>query len=117
MRFDDPSGKPLAVVVNFAAHPTMIPAQTLKFSADYVGSMKAEVEKQMGAATIFMQGAAGDQSVNPGTNSGYQAFGKALGREVIKLATSLTQRRTLVARVTPENVKPFRSSQICAVFR
>src|ERR1041384_1128407 len=41
MRFDDASGKPLAIVVNFAAHPTMIPAETLKFSADYVGAMKA----------------------------------------------------------------------------
>src|SRR5438552_113831 len=43
MRFDDNSGKPLAVVINFAAHPTMIPAETLKFSADYVGVMKETV--------------------------------------------------------------------------
>jgi neutral ceramidase len=90
MRFDDPSGKPVAIVVNFTAHPTMIPAQTLKFSADYVGAMKETVEKEMGGIAVFMQGAAGDQSVNPGTNSGYQAFGQALGREVIKLASSLT---------------------------
>lgn len=89
MRFDDASGKPLAIVVNFTAHPTMIPAQTLKFSADYVGAMKETVEKEMGGTAIFMQGAAGDQSVNAGTNSGYQAFGPALGREVIKLASSL----------------------------
>jgi len=90
MRFDDATGKPIAVVVNFTAHPTMIPAQTLKFSADYVGAMKETVEKEFGCTAIFMQGAAGDQSVNPGTNSGYQAFGPALGREVIKLASSLT---------------------------
>src|SRR5437867_6596705 len=90
MRFDDASGRPLAIVVNFTAHPTMIPAQTLKFSADYVGAMKETVEKEMGAAAIFMQGAAGDQSANPGTNSGHQAFGRALGREVIKLASGLT---------------------------
>jgi hypothetical protein len=90
MRFDDAAGKPLAIVVNFTAHPTMIPAQTLKFSADYVGAMKETVEKELGGTAIFMQGAAGDQSVNPGTNSGYQAFGQALGREVIKLASSLT---------------------------
>jgi len=89
MRFDDVSGKPLAIIINFAAHPTMIPAQTLKFSADYVGAMKETVEKEMGGTAIFMQGAAGDQSANPGTNSGYQAFGKALGQEVIKLASSL----------------------------
>jgi hypothetical protein len=90
LRFDDASGKPLAVVVNFSAHPTTIPAQTLKFSADYVGAMKATVEKEMGAAAIFMQGATGDQSVSMGTNGGYQGLGQALGHEVIKLANSLT---------------------------
>ncbi|MEW6126983.1 MAG: neutral/alkaline non-lysosomal ceramidase N-terminal domain-containing protein [Acidobacteriota bacterium] len=89
MRFDDESGKPLAVVVNFTAHPTTIPALTLKFSADYVGQMKAAVDKQLGTTTVFMQGAAGDQSVNEGANKGYQAFGQALAGEVIKLASSL----------------------------
>jgi hypothetical protein len=89
MRFDDESAKPIAIVVNFTAHPTMIPAQTLKFSADYVGAMKETVEKEMGGRAVFMQGSAGDQSANAGTNSGYQAFGQALGREVIRLASSL----------------------------
>jgi hypothetical protein len=89
LRLDNASGKPIAVVVNFTAHPVMVPGQTLKFSADYVGVMKATVEKEMGAPAVFMQGAAGDQSVNAGTNSGYQAFGAALGREVIKLANGL----------------------------
>jgi hypothetical protein len=90
MRFDDEAGKPLAVVINFAAHPTTIPAETLKFSADWVGAMKATVEKETGAEAIFMQGAAGDQSVDPGSNSGYQAIGQAIGREAVKLASSLT---------------------------
>ena len=90
MRFDDTAGKPIAVIVNFAAHPTMIPAERLKFSADYVGAMKGTVEKELGTVAIFMQGAAGDQSANPGTNSGYEAFGRALGREVIKLASTLS---------------------------
>jgi hypothetical protein len=90
MRLDDAAGKPIAIVVNFTAHPTMAAGQTLKFSADYVGAMKAAVEKELGGTAIFMQGAAGDQSVDAGTNSGYQAFGGALGREVIKLAAGLT---------------------------
>jgi neutral ceramidase len=89
MRFDDAASKPLAVLVNFAAHPTMQPGEKLKFSADWVGAMKGQVEKDMGVTALFMQGAAGDQSPNPGTNSGYQAFGEALGREVVKLASSL----------------------------
>ncbi len=88
-RFDDMAGKPLAVIVNFTAHPTTIPALTLKFSADYVGAMKATVDKELGTTTLFMQGASGDQSVNEGANKGYQAFGAALGQEVIKLVSSL----------------------------
>jgi hypothetical protein len=90
IRFDDADGKSLAVVVNFSAHPTTIPAGTLKFSADYVGAMKTTIEKEMGAAAIFMQGSTGDQSASIGTNGGYQGFGQALGREVIRLANSLT---------------------------
>jgi len=90
MRFDDAAGRPVAIVVNFAAHPTMLPASTLKFSADYVGALKAEVTQETGAAAIFMQGAAGDQSANEGPNKGYQAFGQALAREAVKLAQSLS---------------------------
>src|SRR5205814_4751779 len=92
MRFDDLSDKPIAVLVNFAAHPTMAPASALKFSADYVGAMLAAVEKATGATAIFMQGASGDLSVNAGPNKGYEAFGEGLAREVVKLATSLTTR-------------------------
>lgn len=90
IRFDDLSGKPLALLVNFTGHPTMIPAATLKFSADYIGALRETVEKEMQAATIFMQGASGDLSVNAGTNRGHIAFGQALGREVVKLASALT---------------------------
>jgi len=89
MRFDGATGKPVAILVNFAAHPTMLPSTLLKFSADYVGALKAEVTKETGAAAIFMQGAAGDQSVNEGPNKGYQAYGQALAREAVKLAQSL----------------------------
>jgi neutral ceramidase len=89
MRFDDATGKPIAILVNFTAHPTMVSGATLRFSADYVGAMKTEVEKATGARVIFMQGAAGDQSAN-GQNRDYQAFGQALAKEVIKVAAGLT---------------------------
>jgi neutral ceramidase len=90
LRIDDNSGKPLAIVVNFTGHPTTIPSSVLKFSADYVGAMKNEVTSRTGAATLFMQGASGDQSVLPdGPRKGHEAFGKALGDEAVKLASSL----------------------------
>jgi hypothetical protein len=89
LRLDDDADKPIAVLINFTGHPTSVPAQTLKFSADYVGAMKATVEKEFGGVAVFMQGASGDLSINAGTNSGHVRFGQALGREVIRLASSL----------------------------
>ncbi len=90
LRFDDAAtDKPIAVLVNFTGHPTSISAKTLEFSADYVGAMKRTVEKDFGGTAIFMQGASGDISINKGAHGDHVAFGQALGREVVKLATSL----------------------------
>src|SRR5262245_12804946 len=59
VRVEDDQGKPIAHLVNFAAHPTMIPAKERKFSADYPGALAGLVEKEMGALCLFLQGAAG----------------------------------------------------------
>jgi hypothetical protein len=91
IRVNDLDGAPIAVAVNFAAHPTMIPAERLLYSADYPGAMKATVEKELGGGTVclFLQGAAGDMSANPGENRGHEAFGQALGRQVVSLARGI----------------------------
>ena len=90
LRFDDAAtDKPIAVLVNFTGHPTSISAKTLEFSADYVGAMKRTVETEIGGTAIFMQGASGDISINKGAHGDHVAFGQALGREVVKLASSL----------------------------
>ena len=53
------------VIVNFAAHPTIYPVtETLKISADYIGAMRRELKKQLGAVTcLYLNGACGD--INP----------------------------------------------------
>jgi neutral ceramidase len=90
MRFDGMSGKTLCILVNFAAHPTNIDAKVLKLSADYVGAMKSEIERQMGGVAIFMQGAAGDQSANKKSEADYAQFGRALAAEAVKVASGLS---------------------------
>ena len=88
MRFDV-GGKPAAVLVNFAAHPTSVDAAGLRFSADFVGAMKRTVSDEMGGCGVaFMQGAAGDLSTDR-RNRDHVAYGEALGREVVRLATGL----------------------------
>lgn len=89
IRLDDANGKPVAVIVNFTAHPTMVSGSVLQFSADFVGALKATVEKEFGGLTVFKQGAAGDMSANKGEYKDYLEFGQALGREVVKLVASL----------------------------
>jgi hypothetical protein len=90
LRVEDHQGKPIAHAVNFAAHPTMHPAQVLKFSADFPGAMAKLVEEETGAPCVFLQGAAGDLSANPPAPlRGPEQFGQALGQEVLAMAKSI----------------------------
>jgi hypothetical protein len=89
LRVEDAGGKPIAHAVNFAAHPTMHPAEVLKFSADYPGALAALVEKETAAPCLFLQGAAGDLSADRGALPGPEAFGGAVGREALALARGI----------------------------
>jgi hypothetical protein len=86
LRFDDAAGKPIAVLVNFAAHAVMTDEKIMKYSADYPGFMQRRVEDLLKTNCMFMQGAAGDMSVNAGEHRGPQKFGEHLGDLVIELA-------------------------------
>ncbi len=88
LRFDDASGKPIAILVNFAAHPVMTDTKIMKYSADYPGFMQRRVEDLLKTNCMFMQGAAGDMSVNAGSHHGPQGFGEHLGDVVVELAQS-----------------------------
>jgi hypothetical protein len=89
LRVEDLEGKPIAHAVNFAAHPTMREARDLRFSADYPGALAAVVEKETGAPCLFLQGAAGDLSPNPGSDTGPDQFGQRLGREALEIAKAI----------------------------
>jgi hypothetical protein len=89
LRLDATDSKPIAVLVNWAAHPTTIASGVLKISADYVGALKNYVSAETGAAAVFIQGAAGDMRTDRGSKD-YRAYGEALGAEAVKLARSLS---------------------------
>ena len=82
-RLDDADGKPIAHLVHFAAHPTMLPAQLREFSPDYPGFLAQYVEKELGGVCLFLQGAAGDLSANPQGETGPEKFGAAVGTFVV----------------------------------
>ncbi len=88
VRFDSTDGKPLAILVNFAAHPVTLPGELLKFSPDYPGALQNRVESAMSTNCFFMQGAAGDMSPNRGSLD-TKGYGEALGDHVVALAQSI----------------------------
>jgi neutral ceramidase len=90
LRIEDMAGKPIAHAVNFAAHPTMTPTGTLKFSADFPGAMAKKVEAATGAPCLFLQGACGDLSPNPPEAiRSPTEFGERLAESVLKLVGTL----------------------------
>lgn len=90
IRIDDASGEPVAVIVNYAAHPTNLPTMDLRYSAEYPGAMMNEVERAMDTNCVFMQGAAGDMSCSKTEETQtIDAFGKALAEHVIEVAKTV----------------------------
>jgi hypothetical protein len=60
----DPRETPIASIINFACHATVLFEDNLEISADYPGYATAAVRKMLGEAPVlFLQGACGD--VNP----------------------------------------------------
>jgi neutral ceramidase len=55
------TGKPVAVLMNFAAHPTILGAKNFEFSADYVYYARRALERMIGGdvLAIFANGAQG----------------------------------------------------------
>lgn len=91
VRFDDLAGNPIALMVNYAAHPVMRDGRDMLFSADYPGQMMNAVESDLKTNCFFMEGSAGDMSVNPPEGvKGADAFGKALAAEVLKVNKDIT---------------------------
>jgi hypothetical protein len=90
VKLDDEAGQPIAVLVNYAAHPVLTDNKVLKYSADYPGYLQKKVESVLGTHCVFIPGASGDMSCNRGAlPGGAQPFGEALADHVIELARSV----------------------------
>lgn len=85
-RLDTAEGKPLAVLVNWTAHPTFMSAEDMLFSGDWPGHLQRTVEALIGSGVtvLFYNGAEGDQSPVPPAEAGSrweraERYGRELG--------------------------------------
>lgn len=56
-------GAPIATVVNYACHATMLESDNLQWSADFPGAACSFIERAYGGVALYLQGCCGD--INP----------------------------------------------------
>jgi Neutral/alkaline non-lysosomal ceramidase, N-terminal len=92
VRFDDLNEIPVALIVHYACHPTIMAWENEWFTPDYPGAMRQVVEQQMGGKCLFLQGAAGDIGPRAGYTGvlpTYRRMGRILGLEASSVALNM----------------------------
>lgn len=87
------SERVIAVLINFAAHPTILGSDNMLISGDWVGAMERAMEQKLpaGAVALYCNGALGDQSVAGGFGGGFDGvrrYGERLATEALQLAAT-----------------------------
>jgi hypothetical protein len=93
VQLDSQSGLPVATLVNYACHATIMGPANRLITPDYPGAMKRVVEAAVGGRCVFLQGSAGNLGPVQGFQSDpqvYRQLGAVLGHEVAKIALGLT---------------------------
>ena len=99
IRIDDANGEPIATLVNFAAHPTIMAWDNRLLSPDYPGSVRRTVENIVGGACLFLQGAAGNQDTIRDyacRSEDAKWIGKQIGIEAARVASLIETEPTRV---------------------
>jgi hypothetical protein len=94
-RIDDEHERPIAVLVNYACHPTIMAHKNRLITPDFPGPLRRTVEANVGGMCLFLQGAAGDRHPRPSFSSdpaAYRKIGQLLGLEAAKVAVGLETR-------------------------
>ena len=103
-RIDTRNGTPLALLVNFTAHPTFMSSKEMMFSGGWPGQMQRTVEAVVGQGVTVMyhNGAEGDQSPVSRPDSGpsrwerAERYGRELGLIVAQMRPKISTRRDII---------------------
>ncbi len=95
LRIDRHDGSPLALIANYPIHGTVLGGENLEISGDAPGIVSAYVEEKIGAAVLFINGAAGNlapiYSVYPNPKAGHLSqFRVLLGDKILEANKKIT---------------------------
>ena len=93
--FDDADDNPIATIVNYAMHPTIMAHQNQWVTPDFPGPMRSVVEHTVGGLCLFLQGASGNQGPVDGFTGDlrvYRKVGSKLGAEAARVRLNIEPR-------------------------
>ena len=91
-RLDDENEQPIAVIVSYSCHPTIMAHLNSLITPDYPGVLRRTVESVLGGKCLFLQGTPGNTHPKQSFSSrsaDYHHVGKLLGLEAAKVALGL----------------------------
>lgn len=119
VRISSEDGKPLAVLVVYGVHPTILGPDNLLISADWPGVLQRELEKRIGQGiAMFANGAEGDQapvSTNESDDFKWMEwYGKAVTEEVWRLynASQLVEEPIVASATNRQRLPRFRAPML-----
>ena len=92
VKLADKEGNPVAILVNYACHPTIMAHLNRLITPDYPGVVRRVVERTLGGTCLFLQGAAGNIGPIEGYTGDpivYHRLGMLLGLEASRVALGL----------------------------
>jgi len=109
VRIDTADGKPLAALVNYTAHGTVLDADNMLASADWMGVAQALIEKDVpGVTAFYANGAEGDQSpAGYDDRHGFeraQMIGEAVARAALDVYRKIEPRDSLRITTVAEDM-------------
>lgn len=102
-RIESRAGRPIAAIVNWTAHPTLMGAEDMYVSGGWPGYLQREMEQLVdnGVVALYLNGAEGDISPVAQPAGSHYEQAEIYGREIAKHALELYQ------KVTPKQVETF----------
>ena len=94
--FDDADDNPIATIVNYAMHPTIMGHENQWVTPDFPGPMRSVVEHTVGGLCLFLQGASGNQGPVDGFTGDLRVYRKAgskLGAEASRVRLNIEPRK------------------------
>lgn len=108
LQFAADDGKPLVTLFDFPCHPEVLWEHNPNITADYVGYLRDEVEKQTGAPCIFFSGALGGMMTPDVKDHSFEEaefMGRKLGEEGVKALDAVNSEQYSVVGIQKKEIK------------